>query len=412
MKFRSRARSAVLTATIAAAVVPGGLALAGVPSATAAQRPAPGAHGFIKPPCAKARPGQMRCFFRYRPQLAVNQAMAAGQAMKPHGLTPADLRSAYRLPNRSTSTQTVAVSIPLHTPDLASFLATFRAQFGLPACTVASGCFRQVNQQGKATPAEPSAVGTGWDLEATLDVSMISVSCPHCKILVVEAKSPTVANLGASEVTAARLGAQVISNSYGAFEGTVQRRFVTDWALRGHTVVAASGDLGFAQAQFPANIGSVTAVGGTKLTKDPGSRRGWRETAWVLGSSGCSTRIVKPAWQHDTKCKGRTVADVSAAATFIPVFSTTYGGWVTLDGTSASAPLIAGIYGLAGNGARVTNAHLYRNTRSFFDVTKGNNADATGFTALQDCDNDYICVAKKGYDGVTGLGTPDGIGGF
>jgi len=106
------------------------------------------------------------------------------------------------------------------------------------------------------------------------------------------------------------------------------------------------------------------------------------------------------------------VADIAAAATFVPVFSATYGGWVTVDGTSASAPLVAGIYGLAGNGATVTTARLYRHKRSFFDVTKGNNALFNGFSPLQDCGDDYICVAKKGYDGPTGLGTPDGTSGF
>ena len=419
MKLRCRVRSAVRTAAIVAAVVPGALALGGIASAAArlGRRPPPAraarsAPGFIKPPCATARTGQMRCFFLYRPQTAVNQALHAGLATRPHGLTPADLRSAYKLPNRSTSNQTVAVSIPLHTPDLASFLATYRAQFGLPPCTVASGCFRQVNQQGKATPTEPSAVNTGWDLEATLDVSMISVACPHCKILVVEAKSATFASLGATEVTAARLGAQVISNSYGTFETARQRPFEKDYELRGHTVVAASGDFGFALPQFPADLADVTAVGGTKLTKAPGRRRGWTEKAWIASSSGCSIQIAKPPWQHDSKCDGRTVADVSAAATFVPVFSATYGGWVTLDGTSIAAPLVAGIYGLAGNGARMTTARLYRNKRSFFDVTRGNNAFFNEFTPLQDCDNDYICVAKKGYDGPTGLGTPDGISGF
>jgi len=246
MKLPCRVRSAVLTAAIATAVVPGGPAMAGTASAAS-----PGAHGFIKPPCAAARSGLMRSFLIYRPQMAVDQALVAGQAARPHGLTPADLRSAYKLPARSTSNQTVAVSIPFHTPDLASFLGTYRAQFGLPPCTVASGCFRQVNQQGKTTPAEPSAVGTGWDLEATLDVSMISVSCPHCKILVVEAKIPTAANLAATEVTAARLGAQVISNSYGTFESAGLRRFEKNWELRRHTVVAASGDFGFAQSAAP-----------------------------------------------------------------------------------------------------------------------------------------------------------------
>jgi len=354
----------------------------------------------------------MRCFLLYRPQVAVDQAMVAGLSAKPHGWTPAQLRSAYKLPTRATSDQTVAISIPFHTPDLASFLATYRRQFGLPPCTVASGCFQQVNQQGNATPAEPSATGTGWDLEATLDVSMVSVACPACKILVVEAKNTTIASLGVTEVTAARLGAQAISNSYGTFEIAGVRPFEKDWDLRDHTVVAASGDNGFATPQFPADIASVTAVGGTKLARAAGTRRGWTETAWIGSGSGCSTLIAKPAWQHDTKCKGRTVADISAVATNVPIFETTYGGWVSVNGTSIAAPLVAGIYGLAGNGANVGHVGLYRHGRSFFDVTKGNNAFSNGFSPSQDCGNNYICVAKKGYDAPTGLGTPDGISGF
>jgi hypothetical protein len=240
---------------------------------------------------------------------------------------------------------------------------------------------------------------------------MISVACPHCKILVVEAKNATSADLGATEVTAARLGAQVISNSYGTLENARQRPFEKDWEPRGHTVVVASGDLGFNLPQFPADLASVTAVGGTRLTKAAGTRRGWKETAWNRSSSGCSILIAKPAWQHDKRCDGRTVADISAAATFVAVFNATYGGWVTVDGTSLSAPLIAGVYGLAGNGAKVTDARLYGHERSFFDVTKGNNAGGE-FSPLQVCDDDYLCVAKKGYDGLTGFGTPDGITGF
>jgi subtilase family serine protease len=416
MKLRYRVRSAVLTAAVVAAVAPGVAATAQAAQAAQQPRATAGAHGFIKPPCAKAstaRSGLMRCFLQYRPQVAVDQALAAGrQASKPHGYTPADLRSAYKVPTRSTSNQTVAVSIPMHTPDLASFLATYRAEFGLPPCTMASGCLRQVNQQGDATPAEPSAVGSGWDLEATLDVSMISVACPLCKILVVEGKNAGAASLGATEVTAARLGAQVISNSYGTIESAGQRKFEKFWEPRGRTVVASSGDFGFGLPQFPADLASVTAVGGTRLSKVAGSRRGWTETTWPGSSSGCSTRVVKPSWQHDTKCKGRMVADISAVASFVPVFEATYGGWVTVQGTSISAPLLAGMYGLAGNGATVTPAHLYRNAKSFFDVTKGNNAGNGGFTALQDCDNDYICVAKPGYDGPTGLGTPAGLSGL
>jgi hypothetical protein len=74
--------------------------------------------------------------------------------------------------------------------------------------------------------------------------------------------------------------------------------------------------------------------------------------------------------------------------------------------------MVAGIYGLAGNGATMTTAGLYQHPQSFFDITKGNNALLLGHTPGQDCGSDYLCTAKPGYDAPTGLGTPDGIGGF
>ncbi|HET7018670.1 MAG TPA: S8 family serine peptidase, partial [Streptosporangiaceae bacterium] len=367
--------------------------------------------------CATPKPGQAGCFLVYRPQAAVNRALSAGLISKPHGLTPADLRSAYKLPDEATSDQTVAVSIAFHTDGLAKFLATYRKEFGLPPCTVASGCFRQVNQKGHATPVAPSGTFTGWDLEATLDVSMISASCPHCKILVVEANSPSRQDLAATDATAARLGAQVISNSYGGSEGAGQVPLEKDYSVPGHMFVASSGDVGYTSAQFPADVATVTAVGGTTLTKAAGSSRGWNEAVWNnpdlgAGGSGCSAWVAKPSWQHDTHCPTRTIADISAVAANVPVFSSTYGGWVTLAGTSVAAPLVAGIYGLVGNGATAKVADLYSHPKSFFDITKGNNAFLLGFTAGQICGRDYLCTAKTGYDAPTGLGTPDGTSGF
>src|SRR5690349_11360689 len=157
----------------------------------AVQRPAR-PDGFIQPPCARPATGQARCLLAYRPGGAVDRATADGPAASPQGLGAAAIRSAYKLRSQGSPDQTVAVSIAFHTPHLDRFLARYRKQFGLPPCTVASGCFRQVNQQGKARPAAPSGVGLGWDLEATLDVSMISVSCPRCHILVVEGTSPSI----------------------------------------------------------------------------------------------------------------------------------------------------------------------------------------------------------------------------
>jgi hypothetical protein len=45
-----------------------------------------------------------------------------------------------------------------------------------------------------------------------------------------------------------------------------------------------------------------------------------------------------------------------------------------------------------------------------FDITTGNNA--LFGTPAQTCGDDYLCMAKKGYDAPTGLGTPDGTGAF
>jgi hypothetical protein len=375
----------------------------------AVQQPASpaGPDGFITPPCTRPRTGQMRCFLAYRPQDTVNHALATGRKAGPQGLSPAAIRSAYRLRSQGSPGQTVAVSIAFHTPHLARYLARYRRQFGLPPCTAASGCFRQVNQHGGSKP-EPSGVGTGWDLEATLDVSMVSVACPRCHILVVEAHSNFADKMAATERTAARLGAQVISNSYGSAENAFSVPFNKAYQLHGRTVVVSSGDFGFTDAQSPADVASVTAVGGTTLTRAH-NRRGWRERAWSDGGSGCSAWIAKPAWQHDPHCPMRTIADVSAVADNVPVFDPVYGGWATLAGTSVSAPLIAGIYGLAGNGTAMTPARLYRHRGSFFDITTGSNVFSPPRVA---CGGDYLCTAKPGYDAPTGLGTPNGLGAF
>ena len=403
------------SAAVAASLYPANAANA---ARSWAGRALPGTASWIMPACAAAPPGYQRCFVLYQPQTSVNLAIAegiAGRAPRPHGWGAKAIEAAYKLPVRRDSHQTVAVSIAYDTPHLARYLAVYRAYFGLPPCTIASGCFRQVNQRGKASPLPPSGAGSGWDLEATLDVSMISVACPHCRILVVEAQDPSIANLARTDDVAARLGAQVISNSYGQRENGFALAYAKAYDHPGHTIVASAGDLGFTAANFPADLASVTAVGGTELTRAP-NKRGWAETVWNspqefgAGGSGCSAYVSKPAWQHDRNCPGRTVADVAAVADNVPIYNKLYGGWVTVAGTSIAAPLIAGVYGLAGNAARIRPGHLYSHARALFDITKGNNELFA--TAKQACGDDYLCVAKRGYDAPTGLGTPDGIGGF
>jgi subtilase family serine protease len=308
----------------------------------------------------------------------------------------------------------VAVSIAFDTAKLEQYLAIYRKHYGLPPCTTASGCLRKVNQRGQASPLPRSGVHTGWDAEATLDVSMISAACPHCKIVVVEAKNPSIVNLAATENTAVRLGADVVSNSYGSRETGYDQAIASAYDHPHHTLVVSSGDFGFTAAQSPANLATVTAVGGTKLSRARNAR-GWSETVWRQFSgasgSGCSAYVAKPSWQHDRHCPGRTVADVSAVATNVPIYNADYGGWITVGGTSISAPLVAGIYGLAGNATTAGGpARLYRHASHLFDVTTGNNALFS--LPEQACGDDYLCTAKKGYDAPTGLGTPDGVGAF
>jgi hypothetical protein len=408
------AAPAALAGTMAPSAAAGGTIAAVMPSA-AARRPGETAaprDGFIRPPCAVASARTMQCFLEYRPQTAVNRAISAGQtgrAASPKGWSPQAIRSAYNLPARRHSRQTVAVSIAFNTPRLAHFLRVYRKHYGLPRCTVASGCFRKVNQRGNASPLPPSGVNTGWDLEATLDVSMISVACPHCHIVVVEASGPGAGSLAKTEDTAARLGAQVISNSYGQRENGFALALANAYHQPGHTIVVSAGDAGFTAANFPADLATVTSVGGTVL-KRAANKRGWRERAWNAGGSGCSAYVSKPSWQRDSDCSMRTVADVSALATSVPVYNPTYGGWVTVAGTSIAAPLVAGIYGLAGNGDQAGPGRLYRHASSVFDITQGNNSLFE--PAAEACGDDYLCVAKKGYDAPTGLGTPDGTGAF
>src|SRR5207245_3122924 len=108
--------------------------------------------------------------------------------------------------------QTVAIVDAYDDPNAASDLNVYRSQFGLPACTTANGCFKKVNQNGGTS--YPRANG-GWAQEISLDLDMVSAICSNCHILLVEASTNNLTDLGAAVNRAALLGAPAISNSYG-----------------------------------------------------------------------------------------------------------------------------------------------------------------------------------------------------
>jgi subtilase family serine protease len=412
-------------AVLTVALLFGGTALTG---GTAVGATPQGATGTVTAPsraCDQAPSGSVSCLALFRSvaaaQVAGAPANVAGLAARASGVSltavapptsgygPAEIRSIYSLDVTKGVGQTVAIVDAYDNPNAEKDLATFRSVYKLPACTSKNGCFRKVNQRGGTRPpmADP-----GWGVEIALDLQAVSAACPNCRILLVEADTADLNDIGAAVNRSVTLGAKIVSNSYGGFEfdGVIDlgERF---FSHPGVAVVASSGDAGFNAALFPASWGAAIAVGGTSVAQ---TSTGWKSTAWIWAGSGCSTWITKPSWQKDPHCKMRTTSDVSALADpemGLAVYDT-YGldqlgvpsGWIVVGGTSLSAPLISGMIALAGNAPSLGSAdHIYDHREGLRDVIGGSNA------MFMDCAGGYLCTAVKGYDGPTGLGTPKGV---
>jgi subtilase family serine protease len=355
-------------------------------------------HMDYHPVCAQSARGYARCL-----SLVAHALYSPRLGGLPSGYSPADLQDAYVLPSGTAGTgQTVAIVDAFDDPNAEANLAVYRSTFGLSPCTTASGCFRKVDQNGGANYPTPDA---GWAEEISLDLDMVSAICPNCHILLVEATNNSLANLGTAVNTAVRLGATEVSNSYGGGEFSSETSYEnTYYNHPGVPITASSGDSGYG-VSFPAASRYVTAVGGTSLSIVDGY---WVESAWSGAGSGCSAYEPKPGWQKDSGCSRRTVADVSAVAdpyTGVAVYdSYQQSGWLVFGGTSVASPIIASVYALAGNGNAVSyGAYPYYHADNLFDITSGSNGA---------CSTSYLCAATAGFDGPTGLGTPDGTGAF
>jgi subtilase family serine protease len=360
------------------------------------------------------------CYLAFQPapaQAAVRGAACAVSTQA--GWSPCNLQSAYKITSLVTTHgkgQTIAVIDAYNDPKAAADLATYRSTYGLPRCTVASGCFKKVNQSGVAG-SYPTG-NMGWGQEISIDLDMISAVCPRCHILLVEANSSGFSDLFAAEQTAISLGAHVVSNSWGTGEFSGENSFDSTLNTPGVAITYSSGDGAYqGGVQYPSASPYVTSVGGTMLAPATNAR-GWTETTWVTpavpptqgSGSGCSAYENKPTWQTDAGCGNRTTADVSAVAANVLGYDTYEiggGGYYFFFGTSVSSPITAGMYGLAANAAAqsVAPASLaYAHTSHLFDITSG--------LATGTCSPIYLCKAGKGYDGPTGLGTPKGIGAY
>ena len=460
---RPGTRAAWMAATALAAL---GAWLAAPAAAATVSRPLPADEYGARPLCGPPSPGHAACFsLELVPQTAAARARATPlgvtlhHAVEPHsaadgayGLRPQDLHDAYGLPSAAPAPQTIAIVDAYDDPTAEADLAAYDAEFGLPACTHANGCFTKVNQHG--SEGSLPVYNSGWAGEIALDLEAAHAVCQtNCRILLVEAENSYTSNLEAAVETAVAMGATEVSNSYGGPEPGVEG---VAYDHPGVAIAASTGDDGYlnwssstagfpGHPNFPASSPDVVAVGGTRLSVSGGARsaeRVWNDGSTLggghgAGGGGCSEHPTAPEWQQDiagwaqvgcgTK---RAAADVAADAdpyTGIAVYRN--GSWSTVGGTSLSSPIVAATYGLAGGtgGLAYPAQSLYGHLGSaaLFDVTEGSNGECTkafdgvnhtaGCTTEEeeeDCAKQLICRAASGYDGPTGVGTPEGLAAF
>jgi len=334
---------------------------------------------------------------------------------------PLDLQTAYGV-NQIVGANggagiTIAIVDAFHEPYAEFNLNFFSSYFGLPPCTIASGCLTQVGQTGGATPPL-LAKDYGWDLEINLDLQWAHSIAPNAKILLIEADDNYDNNLFPA-VQYAASHSDIVSNSWGGPEDPSQTYWdITTLENLTVPILASSGDNG-APGIYPCTSPYVTCVGGTSLTLNSNST--WHsETGWSGSGGGCSTVEFSQWWQGSYAgiCPTRATPDVAAVAdpntgVIVAMYDPSSGNvhGYQVGGTSLASPVTAAIYANV-MAARVhfgkskfgpMNSTLYKAGGAFagngnypyfyLDITTGNNGYA----------------ATPGYDLVTGLGVSRGL---
>jgi len=368
------------------------------------------------------------------------------------GLSPAQIQTAYDLGpllrrGIDGKGQTIVIVDSFGSPTIGHDLTVFDQRFGLPP----PPSLRVIQPAGAVPPYRRSGLRTGWAGETTLDVEWAHVMAPGAKILLVE--TPTAENEGrtgfpqivpAEEYVIRHHLGGVISQSLGATEGTFRSAAAIE-QLRGAyqlaarpayrvTVVASTGDNGAAgqtysmrsyfttpQVGWPASDPLVTAVGGTQLDLGPDGTRRAPDVAWSDSGGGRSAVFARPAYQDGVAGvvgRQRGIPDISmdaSCASGVAVFSSYFGqpAWSAACGTSAAAPLFAGIVALAdqeaGHTLGLINPALYtmaaHHDPGIVDIREGSNSFP--FTSGGKTHLVQGFAARPGYDLVSGLGTVD-----
>lgn len=338
--------------------------------------------------------------FKGRPPLHIYRSAEAA----PSGIAPDEIKKIYDLP-ASGGQGTIAIVDAYDDATIEKDLGVFDAAYGLAACTSKDGCFEK-HEMSTSTKAD-----SGWALETSLDVEWAHAIAPQAKILLIEAKTPSGANLlSAIDYAAKRKDVVAVSMSWGGAEFSDEVLYDSHFASKyGAAFFASSGDDG-AGVSWPASSPAVVGVGGTSLDL-AASGTLISESAWSGSGGGVSAYEIQTDYQRSysvPKAKGmRAVPDVSYdadPASGFAVYKTTGSskkGWYAVGGTSAGAPQWAAIMAL-GHSASLTGMYADKassSTLKFFrDIASGSNGTCK-----------YYCDARKRYDYVTGLGSPQTV---
>jgi subtilase family serine protease len=340
----------------------------------------------------------------------------------PNGETPASIACIYGVtpptagcPKNGTvipsgGAKAIAVVEWGHNTTLQSDLDAFSTHFGLPHVTIEEIC---------SAPPCPISDGTGWDLEAALDVQWAHAMAPHARIIVSTSSVDPItdgAETAAGTAVAAAGGGEV-SNSWNydspaEFPGELG--YDRDMQTPGVVYFASAGDSGLGAA-YPSTSPNVVSAGGTHISRDSQGNFTGTESCWSDSGGGISQYELLPHYQfliQNRTGPHRGTPDLAADAdpnTGVLVYNTSLylcNGWCIVGGTSLSSPLLAGIVNAAGGFRSSTNAELtkaYGEYRipaqyhtDFFDVTTGSNG----------------APARVGWDECTGIGSPRKLAGL
>ncbi len=330
------------------------------------------------------------------------------------GLSPDQIRQAYLLPNKGGS-QVICIVDAMDLPTALADFNTFSKQFNLPQETSTdptlstNKVFQVVYAGGTQPPSDPQ----GWNVEEALDIEWSHAMAPSAKIVLVEATSATFADMYLAEDVAAKftdgnVSVKEVSNSWSAGEYAGEESDDVHFQVPGVSFFASTGDYG-APAGYPATSSYVVGAGGTGIITDSNGNF-VSEYGWSGAGGGPSAYVAMPPYQSVISSivnGARGAPDIAAIAdpnTGVSVYDGDVGGWFVVGGTSVACPVLAGIANLAG-----TAQGLFPDTTSLLTSIYGNLGTAN-FRDILTGNNGYN--AGPGWDFVTGVGTPQGLGGL